>query len=148
MAVEPDEIAEHRQKRGRRRLRHLVEKAAKVVADIFQPATVQPDRAVPPSRRRHPADRDDALQSPLDGGRLEYAGSGLSGLFNQRRNLLRPRFWSMLRDLVRFYRHAPGDLPLLGDESLGEYSIAKAMARRFARTISTRWRRRSGRPRQ
>ena len=30
------------------------------------------------------------------------------GLFAQRRNLVRPRFWSMLRDLRRFYREAPG----------------------------------------
>jgi len=44
----------------------------------------------------------------LDGGRLEYAGTDLGGLFAQRRNLIRPRFWSMLRDLRRFYREAPG----------------------------------------
>ncbi len=43
----------------------------------------------------------------LDSGALEYSGSGLSGLFAQRRNLLRPRFWHMLADLVRFYRQAP-----------------------------------------
>ncbi len=43
----------------------------------------------------------------LDGGRLEYSGSGLAGLLAQRRNLVRPRFWSMLRDLTRFYREAP-----------------------------------------
>jgi predicted NAD/FAD-binding protein len=43
----------------------------------------------------------------LDGGRLEYAGTDLFGLFAQRRNLVRPRFLSMLRDLLRFYREAP-----------------------------------------
>lgn len=43
----------------------------------------------------------------LDRGALEYSGSGLGGLFAQRRNLLRPRFFAMLRDLVRFYRQAP-----------------------------------------
>lgn len=43
----------------------------------------------------------------LDQGALEYSGTGLGGLFAQRGNLLRPRFWSMLRDLVRFYREAP-----------------------------------------
>ncbi len=43
----------------------------------------------------------------LDRGRLEYAGTDLKGLFAQKRNLVRPRFWAMLRDLLRFYREAP-----------------------------------------
>jgi len=49
----------------------------------------------------------------LDEGRLEYAGTDLNGLFAQRLNLFRPRFWGMLRDLWRFYREAPRDLPRL-----------------------------------
>lgn len=57
----------------------------------------------------------------LDRGRLEYAGSDLGGLFAQRRNLLRPRFWAMLRDLERFYRRAPRDLPEMGAMGLGAY---------------------------
>ena len=57
----------------------------------------------------------------LDRGRLEYSGTGFGGLFAQKRNLLRPRFWSMLRDIVRFYRRAPRDIATLGDESLGAY---------------------------
>lgn len=57
----------------------------------------------------------------LQGGAHEYSGSGLSGLFAQKRNALRPRFWTMLRDLLRFYREAPGDQTLLGDESLDCY---------------------------
>jgi predicted NAD/FAD-binding protein len=59
----------------------------------------------------------------LDGGRLEYAGTDLRSLFAQKRNLLRPRFWSMLRDLVRFYKVAPLDGPSLDDGvcSLGTY---------------------------
>ncbi len=43
----------------------------------------------------------------LDDGQTEYAGTDLFGLFAQRVNLLRPRFWSMLADLRRFYRQAP-----------------------------------------
>lgn len=58
----------------------------------------------------------------IDDGRLEYAGSdSLLGLFAQKRNFLRPRFWGMLRDILRFYREAPavvaqeaGDGPTLG----------------------------------
>ena len=45
----------------------------------------------------------------LRSGKLEYAGTNLNRLFAQRRNLVHPRFWSMLRDLARFYRQAgPG----------------------------------------
>lgn len=43
----------------------------------------------------------------LDQGRLEYSGTSLQGLLAQKRNLARPRFWSMLLDLSRFYREAP-----------------------------------------
>ncbi len=57
----------------------------------------------------------------LDGGRLEYAGTDLAGLFVQRKNLFSPRYWAMLRDLLRFYREAPRDLPRLGDETLASY---------------------------
>ncbi|MDE2406056.1 MAG: FAD-dependent oxidoreductase [Sphingomonadales bacterium] len=54
----------------------------------------------------------------LDEGRLEYAGGDIGGLFAQKRNLVSPRFWSMLGDLVRFYRAAPGALRQAGDLSL------------------------------
>ena len=57
----------------------------------------------------------------LQGGAHEYSGSGLRGAFAQKRNLLRPRFWTMLRDLLRFYREAPADLAGLGEESLETY---------------------------
>ena len=57
----------------------------------------------------------------LDGGRLEYSGTDLGGIFAQKRNLVSPRYWSMLRDLTKFYRRAPKDLPTLGDETLGAY---------------------------
>ena len=43
----------------------------------------------------------------LDNGGLEYGSTNLKAVFAQRRNLLRPRFWSMLRDLQRFYKTAP-----------------------------------------
>ncbi len=37
---------------------------------------------------------------------LEYQGSSLNGLFAQRRNLVRPSFWRLLTDIVRFNRRA------------------------------------------
>ncbi|HOE44177.1 MAG TPA: NAD(P)-binding protein, partial [Rhodoferax sp.] len=36
------------------------------------------------------------------GGPLEWSGTSLSTVFAQRGNLLNPRFWRMLRDLLRF----------------------------------------------
>ena len=39
---------------------------------------------------------------------LEYCGSSLNTLFAQRRNLLRPSFYRMLQDILRFNREAPG----------------------------------------
>ncbi len=47
-----------------------------------------------------------SVQVPAAGGSppLEWSGSDLNGVFAQRGNLLRPRFWRMLRDLLRFNR--------------------------------------------
>lgn len=53
---------------------------------------------------------------------VEYNATSLATLFCQRRNLVSPRFWGMLRDLARFYREAPALLE--GDDAgptLGEY---------------------------
>jgi len=58
----------------------------------------------------------------LDDGRLEYAArEGLRGLFAQRSNLVSPRFWRMLRDLIRFYREAPAHAGKLGLATLGDF---------------------------
>lgn len=58
----------------------------------------------------------------IDDGRLEYAGADSIGpLLAQKRNLLRPRFWRMVFDLLRFYRESPGWLENLDDSlTLGE----------------------------
>ncbi|WP_438865076.1 NAD(P)/FAD-dependent oxidoreductase [Neptunicella sp.] len=37
---------------------------------------------------------------------LEYNGNNLDTLFSQRRNLLRPRFWRMIRDILRFNKQS------------------------------------------
>ena len=66
---------------------------------------------------------------------LEYAGSNLDSLFAQRRNLLSPRFWGMLRDIVRFNRRAVEDLEsgaINEDMSLGDYLDAKGYGKAFA----------------
>lgn len=63
-----------------------------------------------------------SFAASIDDGRLEYAGNGLPGLFAQRRNLLRPRFWRMVADILRFYRDAPRAVAAPGAEhmTLGE----------------------------
>lgn len=68
----------------------------------------------------------------MDGGRVEYAGSP-RGLFVQKRNLLRPRFWSMVRDTLRFYREAPRWLADNdgGDPSMREFLAAGGYGRAF-----------------
>ncbi|MEO8164495.1 MAG: FAD-dependent oxidoreductase, partial [Betaproteobacteria bacterium] len=40
----------------------------------------------------------------VDEERLEWAGNSLASVFAQKRNLIRPEFWSMLKDIVRFNR--------------------------------------------
>lgn len=42
----------------------------------------------------------------IDGGRIEYALASLDTLFAQRRNLLNPKFLGMIRDILRFNKHA------------------------------------------
>jgi uncharacterized protein len=71
----------------------------------------------------------------LGNGDLEYCGGNLAGLFAEKRNLLRPRFWSMLRDLHRFYREAPRDLAALEQvhTTLGDYLDAGAYGTAFRR---------------
>ena len=71
----------------------------------------------------------------LRGGALEYAGTNLNGLFAQRGNLLRLRFWSMLRDLVRFYQQAPRDIAMAAaqHQSLGDYLAVHGYGDAFIR---------------
>jgi predicted NAD/FAD-binding protein len=71
----------------------------------------------------------------MDDGAFEYAGTDLGGLLAQRRNLVRPRFWAMLRDLSRFYAQAPRDLALMEAEglSLGAYLERRGYGAAFQR---------------
>lgn len=66
-----------------------------------------------------------------DGG-LEYGSTSLRAIFAQKRNLLRPRFLGMLRDLARFYKAAPGALATLSEDiSLGDYLEREGYGRAF-----------------
>ncbi len=69
----------------------------------------------------------------LDDGALEYSGTDLNGLLGQRLNALRPRFWRMVADLLRFYREAPSVLSELEAErlSLGDYLARERYSEAF-----------------
>jgi len=61
-----------------------------------------------------------------EGRDFEYNGSSLNQLFGQRRNLLRPSFYRMVADIVRFSRQAPrAILDGAAHATLGEY-VARA----------------------
>lgn len=66
----------------------------------------------------------------LDGGRFEYAAPSL---FAQRRNAFRPRFWSMLGEVLRFYRQAPLDMAkgVNSDLTLGDYLKREGFSEAF-----------------
>lgn len=59
----------------------------------------------------------------LDGGQFEYASSRLSSYFRDPRAILSPRFWEVVREVVRFYKTAPADMRRLADQgvSLGQF---------------------------
>jgi predicted NAD/FAD-binding protein len=63
---------------------------------------------------------------------LQYSAGTLGGLFCQRRNLLSPRFYRMVADILRFYREAPA--LLAGDAEgpgLGDYLQAQSYSQMF-----------------
>ena len=69
----------------------------------------------------------------MSGGRIEYGGVGAAPLIGRVSNLVRPRFWTMMRDLLRFYREAPADAqaceaPLI---SLDEYLSTRGYSEAF-----------------
>ena len=65
---------------------------------------------------------------------VEYNGNNLNSLFAQRRNLLSPRFWGMLRDILRFNKKVQSDLlegHIGSDITLGEYLQQQGYGQRF-----------------
>lgn len=64
---------------------------------------------------------------------LQYSGSGLNGVFAQRRNLLNPSFLQMVREILKFYKQTPLDLEsgVMGSLSLGDYLKKKGFHDKF-----------------
>lgn len=71
-----------------------------------------------------------SVKSEING--LEYNGHSLDTLFAQRRNLFRPSFHNMIRDILRFNREAPLSLKSnAADMSLGEYLVSNGYGKMF-----------------
>jgi predicted NAD/FAD-binding protein len=73
-----------------------------------------------------------SVSDPLSG--VEYNGHSLNSLFAQRRNLLSPKFWGMVRDILRFNREALSDLNqqrIASTMTLGDYLKANGYSERF-----------------
>jgi predicted NAD/FAD-binding protein len=64
---------------------------------------------------------------------LEYNGTSLNRLFAQRRNLLRPSFHRMVRDILRFNRRGPEESARMNGSSVGEFLAAHDYGDEFAR---------------
>ena len=75
---------------------------------------------------------DMSFSVSLDAGRLEYGSTSLGAVFAQRANLMRPRFWSMLLGLRKFYTEAAGRMRDLAPEvSIGEFLIQDGYSAAF-----------------
>lgn len=72
-----------------------------------------------------------SVQQKLIG--LEYCGTGINGLFAQRRNIFNPRFWRLLSEINRFNSQSPEllDNPGLEGDSLRVYLDRKKFSRDF-----------------
>jgi uncharacterized protein len=63
---------------------------------------------------------------------LEYNGTNLNALFAQRRNLFSPRFYGMIREILRFNKEAPGFLESGDDHlTLGDYLQSEGYGKAF-----------------
>jgi predicted NAD/FAD-binding protein len=84
-----------------------------------------------------PADMSFSVQVPnaFPAGALEWSGSNLPAVFSQPRNLARPAFWGMLRDLLRFNRLATRIAVAEAEDDLlqplGEFLDRQGFSREF-----------------
>ncbi|MGA4636334.1 NAD(P)/FAD-dependent oxidoreductase [Pseudomonas solani] len=79
-----------------------------------------------------PTEMSFSVRDPASG--LEYNGNNLNSLFAQRRNLLSPGFWGMLREILRFNREAQADLDagrISAAITLGDYLQLGGYGARF-----------------
>jgi predicted NAD/FAD-binding protein len=78
----------------------------------------------------HPTDMNFAAS--MANGAYEYAGGTYTGLIGQPSNIFKPRHWSMVKDILRFFKEAPKELATLSeDESLAQYLKRKNYSANF-----------------
>lgn len=79
------------------------------------------------------ATSDMSFSVRIDEERLEWAGSSLATVFAQKRNLINPQFWGMLKDVLRFNRESSQALlsSSVSPESLGSFLERRAFGRAF-----------------
>lgn len=64
---------------------------------------------------------------------VEYSGTGLSGVFAQKRNLIRPSFLRMVADILRFNRQGTSEAETVSSEmTVGEFLRKNHYGRSFA----------------
>jgi len=70
----------------------------------------------------------------LENPDLEWAGSSLATVFGQKRNLVRPQFWAMLSDILRFNRESQAWLDANADDrrSLRAYLVENRYSAAFS----------------
>ena len=70
-----------------------------------------------------------------DIGDFEYAGNSLRSFFAQKSNILKPKFWKMTFDIIRFNKIANNDhekkINLSLKEYLNKYSFSKSFAKNY-----------------
>ncbi len=79
------------------------------------------------------APSDMSFAVSLDGGRYEYSGAGLSGIFGQPQNILRLSHWRMLADILRFFKEAAAahTSTVPPNMSLGQWLKARGYSKSF-----------------
>ncbi|MBL8628973.1 MAG: FAD-dependent oxidoreductase [Rhodospirillaceae bacterium] len=78
---------------------------------------------------------DMSFSASLNNGGFEYSGNTLWTMLAQKRNLVRPRFWNMVWDIMRFYRECVADAarPENANLTLGEYLLRDGYSEAFLR---------------
>ncbi|MEN0002224.1 MAG: FAD-dependent oxidoreductase, partial [Pseudomonadota bacterium] len=69
----------------------------------------------------------------LDNGRREWCGQDIPSVFAQKRNLVSPGFWWMIKDILRFNRKAikDRDSGALDNKTISQYLTEKRFSARF-----------------
>ncbi len=79
------------------------------------------------------ANSDMSFSVRIDEDKLEWAGSNLATIFAQKRNLIKPEFWRMLKEILRFNRESTQCLTTAReyDGTLGDFLDRREFGRAF-----------------